>query len=133
MPEPKQNTSQDLIRIIFMMLFSFVLFSGVTKAEKPIHNTNQHFFITETHTCNSHAIIVDSFQQINFQVKLFITLDVSGFTFRNFKFKIKAENRIISQALNAFQKKLTCIQVLSCCRFYYHFFHIDSKNTPALS
>jgi hypothetical protein len=132
MPSRKEDITQQVARIIFMMLFFVVLFSGTAKLEKSTCNV-QYGLATELHSGSVKAIIADPLQLPAFQKSLPTSTDIKGLLLYNYKFKIAADNSYISLQIDLLEKTLPLLKPLSTCRFYYHLFHIDASDATALS
>ncbi len=132
MVDRKEN-STHLARIIFMMLFFVVLFSGNGRSEKPTYNDAQYGLSADLHLVSAKAVITASCQLPVFQKELPTSFDLKEFGLYNYKLKIAADNNAISQLFNFLEKTTALIKPQSSCRFYYHLFHIDANDSPVLS
>lgn len=130
MVDRKEN-STHLARIIFMMLFFVVLFSGNGRSEKPTYNDAQYGLSADLHLVS--AVITVPCQLPVFQKELPTSFDLKEFGLYNYKLKIAADNNAISQLFNFLEKTTALIKPQSSCRFYYHLFHIDANDSPVLS
>jgi hypothetical protein len=132
MVDRKEN-STHLARIIFMMLFFVVLFSGNGRSEKPTYNDTPYGLSADLHLVSAKAVITAPCQLPVFQKELPTSFDLKEFGLYNYKLKIAADNNTISQQFNSITKSLTLIKPHYTCRFYYHLFHIDTDDSPVLS
>jgi len=133
MVDRKEDITQQIARIIFMILFFVILFSITGKSEKPTYNDTVYGLSTELHSSSAKAFISDSFHLPTFQKGLLTSTDVKGFILYNSKFRIAADNSNISLQINLLEKTQPLLNPLSTCRFYYHLFHLDASDAPALS
>jgi len=132
MVDRKENNTH-LGRIIFMMLFFVVLFSGNGRSEKPTYNDTPYGLSADLHMVSAKAVITNPCQLPVFQNELPTSFDLKGFGLHNCKLKIAADNNVISQLFNFLEKTTALIKPQSSCRFYYHLFHIDTDDSPVLS
>lgn len=133
MVDRKENSTQNLISIVFMLLFFVVLFSANERSEKPTYNDSPYGLSADLHLISAKAVITDPCQLPVFQKHLPTSFDLKGFGLYNYKLKIAADNNAILQQFSSLRKAITLIKPQSTCRFYYHLFPLDADDSPALS
>lgn len=133
MVDRKENSKQNLVSIVFMLLFFVVLFSANGRSEKPTYNDAAYGLSTGFHSTTAKAVIADPCKLPVFQKCLPTSFDANGFILYNFKFKIVADNNTILQQFSSLEKTIALIKPQSTCRFYYHLFPLDADDSPVLS
>jgi len=133
MPDRKENTMQNLGSTLLMVVFLIICISFSGKSEKPTNNDTQYELVTRLHSSSVKAIVADFIQMPVFHKSLMTSIDKTGFSFCNTKFKLSADNKKFSQQIIFQERSIPTIKPLSTCRFYYHFFSSEAKDLPALS
>lgn len=129
----KEDISRLIARIIFMILFIVAVFSFNGKQERSTYNDSPYGLSTELHSGSSKAVISEPSQLPVFQNSLPVSFDQKGIIFYNYKLKIADDNNTISQQISFIEKTSKLIKPQNNYRFYFHLFHIDADDSPALS
>lgn len=120
-------------RVLFMVLFLFVLSVKFDKPERQTYFAAQYELITEIHSGSNNALCVDSVQLPSLQKSLVSFTDKTGFSLFNESFKLSFDNSRITQRIILLQKSAPSRAAVSSCRFYYHLFSTDAQEPPLLS
>jgi len=133
MTDRKEVIIQNLGKALFLVLFLIVCASVSGSSEKLTYNDAQYEVLTGLHSSPVKAIIAEFIQMPVYHKSLMTSIDNTGFTFCNIKFKLTIVNRNIAQQIISIEKTSLSLKPLSSCRFYYHVFSKDDKKLPALS
>jgi len=133
MTDRKEDIIQNLGKALFLVFFFLVCASVSGSSEKLTYNDAQYEVVTGLHSSQVKAIIAEFIQMPVYQKSLLTSIDKSGFTYCNIKFKLSAENRNIVQHILFVEKTSLSLKPLSYSRFYYHFFPTNTWELPALS
>lgn len=129
----KEDISQLIVKIIFMILFIVIVFSINGKQERSTYADSPCGINTELHSGSSKAVISDPGHLPVFQNSLPISYDEKRIVFYNYKLKIAVYNNTISQQISFIEKTSELLKPQNNYRFYYYLFHIDADDSPALS
>jgi len=133
MTDRKENIIRDFGKTLFLVFFFFVCASVSRNSEKPTYNDAQYVVVTGLHSSHVKAIIAEFIQMPVYQKSLLTSIDKTGLSFCNIKFKLAAENKSISQEIHHIENLSPILKPLSSCRFYCHFFPANTRELPTLS
>jgi len=129
----KEDISNSVGRVLFMILFFFLIYAFADKSVKPDHKAVQTELNTDLNCASIKAIVSNRIQLPLFQKNWLSQNDNKTFKFFSENLKVLAYNKKTNQRIIYHQLNQDLIKPITKCRFYTHLFPITGKEPPRLS
>ena len=137
MRSDKEDISNSLVTILFMVFFFFFAIASSNKSDYQTSNTLtyslQHELESGYYSSHFSAVIVDCVQLPAVLKNCLDVLPGSDLNFCNQHLRISGDNKKIAQSIKSFQKTRLKIEPLPIRRFYFHLTSTDTEDFPVLS
>jgi hypothetical protein len=128
-----EEISNSIGRVLFMILFFFLISAFAGKSVKPDRTAIQTELKADLNSIANKATIASGVQLPLFQKSWDSLTSKGNLKFFNEYLKILADNKKTEQRMICLQQTRHLIKPITICRFYYHLFPIADDEWPFLS
>lgn len=129
----KEDISNSIVRILFMVLFFFLISAFADNAVKPDSGTVRTELKAELNMSAIKALVGYKVQLPLFQKNWVSLTDLENLKFFNENLRILADNKKTDQRMICLQQTQLIIKQIRILRFYDHLFPVGDDEWPILS